>query len=299
MLKGKLTAALLGLVLLVSISSAALFKYPVTGTVSTGQIVYVNGSGSIAPALAANRDAIIGVVVTLENDTALVSDADIYEVTLPAGVNAGDRLTVGTSPAGSWAKLPTGTSDTNVEGVLCGIAMEDGGGTAKVMIMLNNSRAKYTAYSNSAIDVDITNVAEALDTIIANTIGLTSGKITYTGTVKTLDDAAATSLISLTAMTIPTSHNLYLSFTGEFDDKDGSNGAVVDVNIYDGSAIVGVPQQIVMMDRQFFQNENAALTALIAGSGASTTYSVRGQEANTYYDSGRFVRGTLSWIELP
>ncbi len=148
----------------------ALFKYAVSADgIAVGTVVYANAHNVVFPATPANRDQIVGVVVSTENfgpgiDSALVATSGIIEVVLTNDAAPGSRLTVDGS-----GNIDLRASD---EDVLIGIAIGDGDGVnpVKIQLMINNNRAKFSEYTASgSLTGIVSNVQDALDSLTART----------------------------------------------------------------------------------------------------------------------------------
>lgn len=157
------------------ITSAAigqtLFKYGVSAPdgISVGTVVRVTADNTVAAAGATDRD-IAGVVIAMEDygttDSVLVATTGIVSVNIPAGVTAGDRLTVGA--AGTFVAM------SENEDVLVGKALEDGGGIGKVMIMVQDNQAQYSLFDDSGASLGATNVQDAIDALDGTVDGIIS-----------------------------------------------------------------------------------------------------------------------------
>ncbi len=149
----------------------ALFKYAVAGpdAITKGTLVRMSADNTVAVAGATDRD-IVGVVVAVEDygatDSVLVATTGIISAVIPAGVSAGDRLTVG---AGG-----TFVATTDDEDVFVGIAMEDGGGAGKVQVMIDDAQAQFTAFDDATAVLGANDVQDAIDALDATVDGIIS-----------------------------------------------------------------------------------------------------------------------------
>jgi len=238
----------------------------------------------------------------------LVANSGVFEFTLPAGIAVGDRLT--TDAAGA-VKVATD------EDPLVGIALSAGGASGKIMILINDAQAVYTVYDDatgSNVFVLGDNVQEALDAVEDEIFDLDARLdamdaltfVSETGSAKDIDNGTDVSLFGEKGAAYQAADKLLVTFTGTFDDRTAlgtkNKGALITVQIAGGAtgslAGIGNTAEIILVDRNFFQEQSVTLQYYVASATAAEKFDVFADGSSTY-ESGRFRSGTLTIQELP
>ncbi len=297
-MKGRILLVAVALLLVASVANAQLFKFPVTRAgASIGDVVDATGALATYGEDAGDFDA-YGIVVQIDGDDMLVASSGMFPYSGTAGTEyttiAGtlvDRSTLGTDDAYPVVAVQM-TADA-------------------AMIVMKNYEAREVEYTFTepasgdpgflgVVDADPNTVQDALDQIntylsgLSSTLDLwleTTGPTNLTGTFA--DIATITHTPTTDVPAIATGDDIFVTFTGEFDDNNGVNGGHVQVQFHDGGALVGSISEIYLLDRDYFQTESVAKTLRITAlASATNTWAVQAQYVAPY-SSARFIRGEM------
>lgn len=297
-MKGRIIIVALLVLIMASLSFGQLFKYPVTragaaiGDVvtATGTLAAYGGDGGTINAY--------GIVVQIDGDDMLVASSGLFPYAGAAG-------TMYTTQTGTLVDRSTLSAD--VQWPVVAVQMT----ATAAMVVLNTYQARETEYTFATVTTgepgflgvvgsDPKNVQDALDAIndyledLSATLFVwnqTAGPTNLTGAYATVASVTHTPTAAVPAIAI--GDDLFITFTGTFDDMNGVSGAHVQIQLYDGTSAVGSVHEIYLLDRDYHQTESFSTTLRITSAVASNTWSVRAQQV-TPYDSGRFVIGQMT-----
>jgi len=266
------------LLLLVALAGAQgnVIKYSLQcdGEIPIGRVVKLGTTaGHCVVANADDDDDVIGFVAMLETDGtntfALIVNSGMITARCTTGVSIskGDDITVDNN---GYVK-PAETGDRVI-----GVATEDATGASDVDVMIN---LEPMPGENGA-------------KIWQAAIGSEGSPVSLTATANT----------DLATITLPANagcENVAIYFTGTVDDRTGSGGAVVKLNLTETDNTDEITSIIYLIDRNFYQSQSVALSKTddVAPNNSAITYYLEGW---TLYglNNGR-IWGILTMIGTP
>ena len=302
MFKGRIIL-LLAIMLVASVASAAMFKFPITSATAEGTVVLAGGGaadGTIAATTGALAAEAIGIIVEVEAGEILVANSGMCD-NYSAVTTAGALLTYDGS--GGLIAYVEGTPTPVVAIVVS---------AATMMITMKGDEAQQTHYiytdrtttEAGFLGVDGSSpddVQEAIDLISGFLEGI-SATLFMTNAATDVDilggtDVALVSVTHTGTSAVPDVANLdemFVTFNGEFVDDQDNNGAVISINFVDGNGDLGVARQIYLLDRDFYQKQVVHMEHYyVADASTGNVFSVVA-DGNAVYDSGRMVAGAIT-----
>ncbi len=294
-MKGRIILLAL-VVLLASVASAAIFKYPVAVTAAEGEVINADGTtadGTItAGALSADRP--IGIILQIEGTDGYVVNSGVIDLAI-GGAVAGDL--VGFTAAGVPEVVTAGSGRPVV-----GIAIS----ATRIMVTIKDDRAEEVNYEWTETTTFLggatnpNDVQEAIDLMEAYlTASLGSAFMAQAiGATTAIGSTADVVLVTLTpapptgADPITAGDEVLITFEGTFDDGATTNGAVVTVDLlFEGSSVQ--TRTINLVDRDFYQSQTVYMSSYQT---VATTGVVQAQaDGNSVYDGGQVADPKVSF----
>lgn len=269
----------------------------VDAAVGVGRVV--QAGGAVADIAVARTAPAAGIITFKQSDTeALIVSSGI--VNFASGEAAGTRLTY--DATGNLVAVDeSDAAASNIYQPIVAISLGE-----KIMVTINMDKAVSTEYFADnflgLVDNNVRTVKAALDEIDSY-LGDITGTYRHTIAISPADevnigDATPVDLVeniqTAVGEVFAEGDDLYFTFTGEFDDGNGFNYALIEVSFAASEeAVVGNPQEIHLMNLDFLSKQSVTIIGQVTVGAAVGEYSVVAS-GHASYNSGRFISGTLT-----
>jgi hypothetical protein len=248
----------------------------VTAVTGPAALTATAGAATVTAGTTVGVTGATGVNVTATaNNITLAAAGDVIVNTADVVVDAGQDFVVGT----------IGLNDAGTSVITSG----------SHLIGYNTTVSGMTA---------VPTVQVAIDSLDARIDALTAGagQGVYDGSTAAavaVNNAAMTAVWTVPDYSVDAGSSYVINFAGTFDDRAGSNGAWIEVQLYVEGAAVGQPAEIILLDQSFYQSQVVSLNYAASTVGAlALSVEVRARYMNAAYNSGQFIKGNITITEI-